>query len=84
MTEFKGMELFMGAGELSLAHIGHLYLELGKAITILGGIQQPPNPCESEEVCQMLRQEFEEGSEEVESIAHDIFHALTGKKEMKK
>ncbi len=76
MRQFNGL-LFMGAGESSLAHVGHLYTRLGRAIDTLGGIQQPdciheaPDPKDDENRA--------DGEREVEMIAKEIYTALTGR-----
>ena len=72
-------QLFMGAGDHSLAQVGYLHIQLSKAVTILGGIQQPPDPTippnpddpEWEDV-------VEEGQMDVDRIAGEIYLALTG------
>ena len=72
-------QIFMGMGTHSLAYIGRLHMQLGKALDILNGIQQPPSPHESEESCKQWEQDFENGQMDVELIAKEIFVALTGK-----
>jgi len=73
-------QLFMGNGEQSLAQVGHLYLRLGQALTTLGGIQQPPRPCDPKEACEEWEQEVEDGEHEIKQIAKEIHVALTGEK----
>jgi hypothetical protein len=71
--------LFMGNGEYSLADCYLLHKQLDKALTLLGGIQQPPH---SETVLQGIEnaKQTEEAKEELNTIVNDIVMALTGKK----
>ena len=60
-----------------MADVGHLFLELSNAISILSGIQQPPSPTENEN---NFAENYEEGEYEIERIAKEIYVGLTGKK----
>ena len=72
--------IHMGMGEQTLAQMGHLYTQLGRAFEILNDIQQPPTCHESKEACELHEQDGEDGDYELECIAKEIFIALTGKK----
>ncbi len=72
-------QLFMGCGDKSMAEVGRLYRQLGQAIDILNGIQQPP-PCTAPEGSfKAWEQEVEDGEFNLQIIARDIYGALTGK-----
>jgi predicted HNH restriction endonuclease len=60
-------QIFMGNGFVSGAECFKLVDSLHKALEILGGIQQSHN-----------RKEAEEGQEEVNKIAKNIYEKLTG------
>ena len=77
-------QIFMGAGEISMAKVGHLYMRLGEAIDILNGIQQPPSPVEPEDTYEQYMQDVEEGQAEVREIADEIYLALTGDKKIER
>lgn len=68
----------MGNGDRSMAGVGDLFLKLSQALIILSGIQQPVHP-ECQSAVNRLAVEIEDGQEELEEIATDIFVALTGK-----
>ena len=88
MDDFGRKQLFMGAGEHSLAYMGYLHSQLERAFTTLSGIQQPPRGCDPE--CSHTialdfadrkhERDVEEGEYELEMIAKKICVALTGKK----
>jgi hypothetical protein len=70
----------MGAGEHSLAQMGHLYSQLARAFDVLSGIQQPPMCTEPKEAFDQHSQDVKDGELELDYIAEEIFLALTGKK----
>lgn len=74
--EIRG-QIFMGSSH-TLADMGHLYNELGRALNILGGIQQPGHP-ETEEDCKHEKYMVLSNQMEVDAIAREIYMALTGK-----
>lgn len=78
MIEIKG-QIFMGAGEHSLARVGYLQQRLSEAFVILGGIQQPPSVT-SDYPTAVYEEEVSSGEKELEHIAREIFLALTGRK----
>lgn len=57
----------------------HLHRIMEEAFTIIGGIQQPPLPCDTEESSQAYEQECLEGKEDVRQIANEIVKGLLGK-----
>lgn len=71
-------QLNLGAGIFSQAQVGHLYGMLGRAIMLLGGLQQQPDPCEpfsKDDQVERVNAEFE-----VNQIAKQIYLALTGQR----
>ena len=64
----REIQIFMGNGFVSGAECFKLVDSLHKALEILGGIQQSHD-----------RKEVEEGQEEVNKIAKNIYEKLTGK-----
>ena len=70
--------IFMGAGDHSLAQMGHLHSQLERAFSTLSGIQQPPMATDSEEAFRQYEQEVEDGEIEIEMIAREIYIGLTG------
>ncbi len=73
-------QIFMGNGDHSLAQMGHLYTLLGEAFTTLGGIQQPPRCIDPKEAFDQYDEDIKNGDIELESIANEIYVALTGRK----
>ena len=57
----------------------HLHRRMEEAFQIIGGIQQPPRPCDPEESCKKYEQECREGEEEILYIANEIVKGLLGK-----
>ena len=80
MIERINEQIFMGAGDHSLAQIGHLHQKLARAFCVLGGIQQPPSIHEPAESCEQHMQDIEEGEYEIQEIVREICVGLTGKK----
>jgi hypothetical protein len=74
---FEG-PLFMGSGQTSLAHVGHLHLRFAYALDKLGEIQQPYMSTEPS-MTDRARAQIEGDEMEVEKIAKEIYVALTGK-----
>lgn len=69
-------QIFMGAGEHSMAKCYELHQKLDIALGILGGIQQPcrcDRPCDCAEAVRLAQGD-------VESLARDIYESLTGDK----
>jgi hypothetical protein len=71
-------QLFMGAGDHSLAQVGYLHQQLSRAITTLGGIQQAPMSTDPNDPD--WDTVVEEGQHEVDQIAREIYLALTGER----
>lgn len=77
MREFKKI-LFLGSGEYSLKNMTRLREILDKALSYLGGLQQPGHP-ETEEQWEQEQNERISIQEEIDDMARDIVMALTGK-----
>ena len=70
-------QIFMGSGDHSLIAMGHLHSELERAFRLLSGIQQPPRSLSFSDSKRDER-ECEEGQNDIDMIASEIFLALTG------
>lgn len=71
--------IFMGAGERTKEQVEYLHKRLEEALSILGGIQQGPDPTDPNSACEQHDHEVAEGEKEIEQIAREIYLALTGK-----
>jgi len=73
-------QIFMGAGDHSLAQCGRLYQLIGRAIDILGATQQPPTCHEPAEVFDEHCRRAEDARFDVKNIVREIALGLTGQK----
>ena len=70
-------DLFLGSGVHSMAHCYHLHQRLDEAFEILSCLQQPPSM--HHEIPDNHEEEKDDWEASVNSIAKEIYRALTGK-----
>lgn len=62
------------------AKIGHLFIQLSRAISLIVAVQQVPIACDSKKSHKRHERFADESMQEVNDIVAEIFVALTGKK----